>query len=82
MTDRNRQADQVRTDFALLESNLETIAGPPSRRDQPFVPPASGATDPKESGSHSTGRWRGADSNFPFRARPAEMGTFSLPIDI
>jgi hypothetical protein len=31
MTDRNiltlRQADQARTDFALLESNLELIAG-------------------------------------------------------
>jgi hypothetical protein len=27
-------------------------------------------------------RWRGLDSNFPFRARSPEMGTFSLPIDI
>jgi len=26
--------------------------------------------------------WRGVDSNFPFRARSAEKGTFSLPIDI
>jgi hypothetical protein len=41
MTDGNflslRQADQARTDFALLESNLETIAGQlarlPTRRE-------------------------------------------------
>jgi hypothetical protein len=41
MTERNilalRQADQARTDFALLESNLETIAGQlarlPTRRE-------------------------------------------------
>jgi hypothetical protein len=41
MTDKNiltlRQADQARTDFALLESNLETIAGQlarlPTRRE-------------------------------------------------
>jgi hypothetical protein len=41
MTDRNilalRQVDQARTDFALLESNLETIAGQlarlPTRRE-------------------------------------------------
>jgi hypothetical protein len=31
--------------------------------------------------SFLTPRWRGVDSNFQFRARSAEMGTFSPPID-
>jgi hypothetical protein len=41
MTDRNilalRQADQARTDFALLESNLESIAGQLARATRAYL---------------------------------------------